>query len=317
MSDFAAAFDEHPLILTDGGIETRVMFDSPLTLPAGVEAAGMLDDPAGREALRSIYDSYVAAAREHGLPLIIGTPTFRASPRWARAAGLDGDADVRRLNRAAVALHQDVRERGGHAPVYIAGVIGPAGDAYQPEDGLPAGEAREYHRLQSEALAQAGVDLLFAPTFPSVEEALGVAAAMAATGLPYAVSYVLGSDGRMLDGTTLHDAIERIDAAVSPSPLYHSLSCIHTSLGERALADEAVVTPLVGRRLAELKANASPLPTTELVTLDHPEGDAPEPFAAAMWGLKERFGLRILGGCCGTDDRHMRALAQRMAAAPR
>ena len=128
------------------------------------------------------------------------------------------------------------------------------------------------------------------------------------------VSFVLGRDGRVLDGTSLHAAVERIDGAASPVPLFYSISCVHPSIAAGVLRGEAASSDLVARRLRELKANASPLSPEELVRLDHPEGDDPERFADEMWGIHEDFGLRVLGGCCGTDDRHMRALALRMAA---
>jgi homocysteine S-methyltransferase len=208
-------------------------------------------------------------------------------------------------------MHRGIRESSSPYPVYVAGVVGPSGDAYTPGAALPAKEAREYHAVQIEALAESGVDLLYAPTFPAVEEALGVSAAMAKSGLPHVVSFVLGRDGRVLDGTPLHAAIERIDAEAPP--LYYSISCVHTSVVARALRDEAA-SELVGRRLLELKANASALSTEELVRLDHLEGDDPERFAAGMCEIHREFGLRVLGGCCGTDDRHIRALAAKIAA---
>jgi homocysteine S-methyltransferase len=157
------------------------------------------------------------------------------------------------------------------------------------------------------------VDFLYAPTFPAVEEALGAAMAMGATGLSYVVNFVLERDGRVLDGTSLHTAIERIDATTSPAPLFYSISCVHPSVVATALRGETAFSDLVARRLNEFKANASPLSTEELVRLDHPEGDDPDHFATEMWALHQDFGLRVLGGCCGTDDRHIRALAVLMA----
>lgn len=296
-------------ILTDGGIETRVVFETDVTLPPHVGVAALVEDPVGGPVLRRIYESYVAAARPSGVPVIIGTPTFRASPNFARRAGLDAAEAVRRLNASAAAMHRGIRESFEPYPVYVAGVVGPSGDAYTPGEALPAKEAREYHALQIRALAESGVDFLYAPTFPAVEEALGVSEAMAESGLPHVISFVLGRDGRVLDGTPLHAAIERIDAEAPP--LFYSISCVHTSVVARALRDEAA-WEFAGHRLLELKANASALSTEELVKLDHLEGDDPEHFAAGMFEIHKQFGLRVLGGCCGTDDRHIRALAARM-----
>jgi homocysteine S-methyltransferase len=126
------------------------------------------------------------------------------------------------------------------------------------------------------------------------------------------VSFVLERDGRVIDGTPLHEAIERIDGAASPRPLFYSISCLHPSVAAHTLRDEAASSDLVARCLFEFKANASPLSPEQLVRLDHPEGDDPDLFATEMWSLHQDFGLRVLGGYCGTDDRHMRALAAQM-----
>ena len=308
MVEFEAAVRDGASILADGGIETRVVFETEVAMDPHVGVAALVGDPKGSPVLRGDYESYVEAAKLHGLPVIIGTPTFRASPNFVRQARLGGDEAVRKLNADAAATHRGIKERSGHEPVFVAGVIGPSGDAYTPEEAFPAREAREYHRLQAKTLAEAGVDFVYAPTFPSVEEALGVALAMGETGKPCGVSFVLGRDGRVLDGMPLHEAIERIDAGASP--LFYSISCVHHSVARRALQD---APELVTRRLLELKANASAMSTGELVKLDHLEGDDPETFGAGMWGLREDFGLRVLGGCCGTDERHVRALAARMA----
>lgn len=301
MSDAAAILTGGGPVLTDGGIETQILFAGDLALPEHVEVAALVGTPE----LRDLYAGYVAAARAHGLPVVIGTPTFRAGARHAAAAG----RDVAELNAAAVAHHRAIREAAGDGPpILIAGVLGPCGDAYTPSQAPGAAEAERYHGAQARALAEAGVDFLFAPTFPAVDEGLGAVRAMTATGLPAVISWVLDREGRVLDGTALAGAIARVDAEADPPPLYHSLSCVHPSVAERALAG------LPPGRVLECKANASPLTPAELVALDHLEGDDPETFAAAMWRLGERHGLRVLGGCCGTSDAHMRALGARMAA---
>ncbi|MCW2952950.1 MAG: homocysteine S-methyltransferase, partial [Conexibacter sp.] len=306
MSDasLAALVAARAPILADGAIETRIMFETELVLDEHLQVAVLPAAVVGRAALRDIYAGYVAVAREHGLPAILGTPTFRASARYVeragRGSGTTGEAEVRGLNAAATELLQEVRTAAGAGPpIFIAGVIGPYGDAYTPADCLPRAAAAAYHRTQAQALAEAGVDLLFAPTYPSVAEATGAADAMAATGLPYAPSFVLDAEGRVLDGLSLAEAIARIDAAVDPAPAWYGISCVHASVAARALVALAA-TPFADR-LRELKPNGSPLSPAELVALDHVEADDPERFGAAMAALRDAFGLPILGGCCGTD----------------
>lgn len=312
MSDFIETVTSGRPVLTDGGIETRIMFETPIHMDPDVQVAALLDHRDGRMKLESVYSGYVEAAREFSLPVVIGTPTFRAGPNFIRRAGLP-EEDIGRLNRQAAGFLKDVREKGGHEPVFIGGVIGPSGDAYMPGQALPVAQAAEYHRPQAEALAVAGVDFLFAPTFPSVDEAEGACIAMARTGVPHVISFILGPEGDVLDGTPLAAAINRIDDNPDARPLYFSLSCIHALAAAEAVAKlKADSAPAYGR-LAEFKANGSPLRTDRLVQLDHPETDDPETFAAEMAGLFDPAGLHVLGGCCGTDDSHIRALARLLA----
>jgi homocysteine S-methyltransferase len=294
-------------LLTDGGIETEIMFGTGYAMDPDLQAGAMVTDPDGLPLIRGVYERYVADAERAGVPIVIGTPTFRASANFATAAGRP--ADVAPINRASVAMHRELAGASS-TEVFVAGVLGPAGDAYTPEAALDPDAGDAYHREQAGILAECGADFLFAATFPAVEEAIGVGRAMVSTGLPSVVSLVLDRGGRILDGTPLGLAIERIDAGIDPSPTYISLSCVHTGVAARALA------ALPGSsRVRELKANGSPLPTAELVRLDHLASDPPEVFADRMWQLHERFGLQVIGGCCGTGADHIAALARRIAAA--
>jgi homocysteine S-methyltransferase len=312
---FKAAVAKEPFILTDAGIETRIVYGSDYHLDPDLEVARMVGDPAGRPLLRRVYAGYAAVARDFGLPLILGTPTFRASPDRIRRAGLGGAGAVERLNRACKEFLEEVRAEFSSMRIYLAGVIGPRGDAYRADAGLPVDAAAAYHRPQAEALAAAGVDFLFAPTFPAVPEATGVARAMGTTRLPYIVSFVLQPDGTIMDGCSLADAIRQVDAAADPPPLYYSISCVYPTVAERGLACAMSAPGMTEDRVLELKANASRLSAAELDQLGHLDAEPPAVWAAAIWSIHEQFGLRVLGGCCGTDDRHLRALARRMAPA--
>lgn len=299
-------------ILADAAIETRIMFETEIELDPHLQVAALLDDRDGRDALREIYATYVDVAWAHGLPGIIGTPTFRASLRYVERAGRGGLDTVRRLNAEAAAFLADIRAAGDHAPVFIGGVIGPYGDAYTPSDCLDQAAAADYHAAQVQALAGAGVDLLFAATFPAVEEAHGAAIAMGRSELPYAVSFVLGQDGRLLDGTSLREAIERIDDGTVPAPTHYSISCVHPTVARRALEDLHAASPGAAARLREVKANGSALTPAQLVSLDHAEADEPDDFGEQMHRLGTDFGISVLGGCCGTDATHLAALARRL-----
>ena len=314
MSGFITALKSGGPILTDGGIETRVMFETDYRLDPDVQVAAMLGDPVGRAHLDSIYSSYVEVANEFDLPVVIGTPTFRASANFAGRAGI-GTLELATMNADAVEFQIAVREAVGHSPVLIAGVIGPSGDAYLPGESAGIDAAAGYHRDQAAWLADAGADFLFAATFPAVGEATGAARAMAETGLPFVISFVLDAEGSVLDGTALAAAIGSIDEALDRAPEIYSISCVHPSVAARAIARLRAEDPQVLSRVGELKANGSPLPTERLIELGHPESDPPVALAEEIWSLFDPAGLRVLGGCCGTTDAHMRALAARMAAA--
>lgn len=304
-------------ILADAAIETRIMFETRVRMDPHIQVAALLERPRGRAALREIYATYLDVAWAHGLPIVMGTPTFRASRRYVERARRPAAETVRRLNTEAVAFLNEIRDQGEHDPVFLAGVIGPYGDAYSPDDCLNHLDGADYHLEQVRALAEAGVDALFAPTFPSIEEAHGVAMAMATTELPYAIGFVLDHRGRMLDGTYLHDAIERIDNAVVPAPAWYAISCVHPTVARTALADLASAGGGALTRLREVKANGSRLAPDELVSLDHADSDEPDIFGEAMHQLGIDFDVQILGGCCGTDSRHLAALARRLEAATR
>lgn len=304
-------------LVSDGGIETCIAYGTDITLDPAMGAARLVEGGRGRDALEALYEGYLEVGRRHAIPMQVGTPTFRASPRWLRQAGLPSTSDLGRINGASFRLLARLREGLGEygARVFIAGVVGPAGDAYRPEEALATDEAHAYHRAQAETLASLGVDLLYAPTFPAAGETLGVARAMAETGLPYVVSPIISGRGTLLDGTPLARLIERIDESVDPRPTYYTVSCVHPSTLEAALQSDEPLRRLAGGRLLGIKANASSRSPEERVSLDHLDAEAPDHLADAILSLRARYGLKVLGGCCGTDHRHIEALARRLAPA--
>jgi S-methylmethionine-dependent homocysteine/selenocysteine methylase len=311
---FAEAVRQAPAMLTDGGIETRPIYQDHLRLPAFASFLPLFD-PSARGAIEAIYRSYFDIAADTGLPMQIGTPTWRAHPEGLARQGFTAPGDLHRVNAAAVALLRDLREaRGLKGRVFIAGVIGPRRDGYDPHNAPDAGEARAYHGAQAACLAALGVDLLYAPTFASADELRGVAAAMAATGLPYALAPVIDAGGVLRDGTPLADVIGRIDAEVTPRPQHYLIGCVHPTTFRKARQHHPKLPDNVPGRVVGLKANASNLPPDQLDKLDYLEEGQPENFADLMLDLHRDYGLRVLGGCCGTDDRHIRAIANRLIA---
>jgi homocysteine S-methyltransferase len=242
--------------------------------------------------------------------MIVCTPTWRANPVRLCLAGL-ADRDANGDGARFVAAIRG--EYGRYARrVFLGGLMGCAGDAYKPEEGLSTAAATAFHAAQAAALAAAGVDFLFAATLPNVDEALGMAHSMARCGIPYVVSFVLQRDGRVLDGTPLHQAVATIDEAASPRPLFYLANCVHPRVFETALASDVSRAHSVQERVIGLQANTSMRSPDELDGRgDLDPGEGPEALANAMLRLHRRFGTKVLGGCCGTDDHHIAWIARR------
>lgn len=198
-------------------------------------------------------------------------------------------------------------------PIFVGGLLGPSGDAYKPAEGLPRRAAREFHRSQVEALASAGVDFLHLATAPNVEEALGAADAMAETGVPYIISFVVRRSGMVLDGTTLGEAVDRIEARVARSPVGFSVNCVHAAAFESALESVAATHPGAAKRILAFQANTADCEIEELDGRDELITELPEVFAKNVGRVRDRFSLRVVGGCCGTDGGHIEALARKLS----
>ena len=289
------------ITLTDGGIETRIIYEFKRAID-NFEAFELLKDESGRDILRRIYQSYADVAVQFCLPIQLGTPTWRASRNWT--------SDVAEVNAAAVELVRGIGQRAATVRTILAGVVGPASNGYASGEALSAGNAFAYHREQVEALVRNHVDLLYAPTFPAFSELYGVARAMAQTGRPYALAPMLHPDGMMLDGTTLAEAIARIDADVSPAPRHYMIGCLYPTHAQTALRALRVARADLVPRVRGLKANASPLSPKELDKLNHLAAMDVQTWAREELACAREFDLTILGGCCGTNEYYIETLAK-------
>jgi S-methylmethionine-dependent homocysteine/selenocysteine methylase len=293
------------LFLTDGGIETVLIFHEGLDLPE-FAAFDLLKDDAGTAAVRRYYEPYTALARERGLGFVLESPTWRASPRWAAALGYSAP-ELERLNRRAIALMEQIRDEHGEggAPVVISGCVGPQADGYRPAETLSADAAQAYHATQLATFADTAADMVAAVTLTYAEEAIGIARAARAAGLPAAISFTLETDGRLPSGQGLGEAIEQVDAETGAAPAYYMINCAHPSHFADVVAGGEPWT----ERIRGLRANASTKSHAELD--EAPELDTGDPADlgaryAALRGPLAR--LNVLGGCCGTDHRHVAAI---------
>jgi len=298
-------------ILGEGAVIERLRRSNGLELDPFLVNSAFIYDSTKREALESICRQYLDIGRNVNLPLLLSTPTWRASRERIAAAG-HAETDVNGDNvRFLDALRQSYGEYG--RKVVICGLMSCRGDAYNPEEALSVAESADFHGWQAEKLAAGGVDFLLASTLPALSEATGLAMALAATGSPYMISFVVRPQGTLLDGSSLQEAISRIDTAVTPRPVGYLINCTHASFAREALQHPVNSSALVRRRIIGMLANTAALSPEELNDSDHLVEEDPETFGQAVAALHGEFGLKILGGCCGTDDRHIRALASQLA----
>ncbi len=301
----------HGVFVTDGGLETELIFHDGLDLPA-FAAFPLLENPQCRGRLRRYYDGYLDVARKHRAGFVVETPTWRANPDWAGQLGYSPDR-LDAVNRAAVDLAEEVRAAGvaDGLTVVISGCIGPRGDGYDPGDAMTADEAENYHAVQIGTFASTSADQVTAITMTNIPEAIGVVRAAAAAGIPAAVSFTVETDGRLPTGQPLYEAIEQVDAETDSAAAYFMVNCAHPTHFSGALAREGAWH----HRLVGLRANASSLSHAELdeaTELD--EGD-PDELGVQHAALRDRLpAVTVLGGCCGTDARHVAAIVDAWSA---
>ena len=293
------------LFMTDGGLETTFIFHDGVDLPY-FAAFDLLKDAEGTDRLRRYYARYAEIAAEHGLGMVLEAPTWRASRDWGAKLGYDA-AGLDAANRKAIALMLEIRAmfEAPDRPMVISGNIGPRGDGYSPSRMMSIAEARDFHAAQIETFADTAADLVSVFTMNYVEEAAGIAQAARAARMPLAVSFTLETDGRLPSGDTLGDAIARTDDASDGHASYYMINCAHPTHFEHVLDAQA---PWLDR-IRGLRANASRRSHAELdESTDLDDGNSDE-FGGQYRALRPLLRkLSVVGGCCGTDHRHVASL---------
>jgi homocysteine S-methyltransferase len=288
---------------TDGGMETTLIFHHGVDLPDFASFV-LLDDARGIEALRSYYESYLELARHHDVGVVLDTPTWRANPDWGERLGYSTDtlADV---NARAVALLVDIRAAAQGVSVVVSGCVGPRGGGYRADHLMSAAEAERYHAPQVATFADAGADLVGALTMTYADEAIGIVRAAQRAALPVAVSFTVETDGRLPSGQPLRDAIEQVDAETDGAAAYFMINCAHPTHFVDVLADEGAWRD----RIRGIRANASTKSHAQLDEAEELDDGDPDELAQQYRRLAAQLpNLTIVGGCCGTDERHVGAI---------
>ncbi len=300
------------LFLTDGGIETCLIFLDGLELPH-FAAFHLLRTADGREALRRYFERYLAIAAEGGHGFVLESPTWRASADWGAKLGYS-DAELADVNRDAIRLMAELREAfaGRASPIVVSGCVGPRGDGYDPGQIMTAEASETYHARQIAAFAEAGVDMVTAITMTNTPESIGIVRAAGKAGVPVAISFTLETDGRLPTGDSLEEAIAAVDAATGNGPAYYMINCAHPTHFADTLGQGGAWLA----RVRGLRANASRRSHAELN--EAPDLDAGDPveLGGQYRDLVRRHPhINVLGGCCGTDHRHVACIGEACRAA--
>ena len=299
--------------LTDGGMETTLIFHEGADLPH-FAAFVLLAEPAGRKQLKDYYTRYLDIAAKGGTGFVLDTATWRTNPDWGAKLGYSAEA-LKAVNEDAVELLSELRaayERPG-APIVISGAIGPRGDGYKAGN-MDAAEAEAYHAAQIETFAGTEADMVTAFTLTSIDEAIGIARAAKRLNMPCAISFTVETDGNLVTGSTLRQAIEAVDAATGSYPHYYMINCAHPSHFDQVVTGDAAWL----KRIGGIRANASKMSHQQLDESETLDAGDPADLGRRYLKLTRHMPqLRILGGCCGTDHRHVAAICEACVPATR
>ena len=290
------------LFIGDGGLETTMIFREGFDLPCFASYV-LLRDPAGVEALRRYYRAFLEIAQRNRTGFTLDTPTWRANADWGAQLG-DSAAALAEVNREAVALAEEIRAEAERAetPIAICGTIGPRGDAYAPDELMSAEEAERYHAAQVGTFAATSADMIAAYTLTYPEEAIGIVRAAVAQELPVAIAFTVETDGRLPSGQSLAEAIELVDAETDGGAAYFMVNCAHPSHFAAVVEEGGEWL----QRLGGIRANASSKSHAELDEATELDDGDPAALGAEYRALKAHLPqARVLGGCCGTDQRHI------------
>ncbi|MHA2252015.1 MAG: homocysteine S-methyltransferase family protein [Candidatus Kariarchaeaceae archaeon] len=303
------AIAQTPFIIAEGSLIERLNRDPKVELDPNILHASLIYDVYGATVLDKLYREYIDIGQQYNLPIIVCTATWRANPERLKKSGYSIS-----VNKDCYQFLDTIRNEYGEFSnqIYVGGLIGCRGDAYNAEEGLSTENAYLFHQSQIKALADTGVDFLIAETLPALGEALGIAQVMAETGLPYILSFVIRETGVLLDDTPLHEAIKLIDDNARKKPICYLINCTHPSKLEKAILLYKPSADFLLQRVFGLLANASTKEPEELESLSYLDSENPDDFSKSMIKLHKKFGMKIFGGCCGTDYHHIQSIAEQI-----
>ncbi len=293
------------LFLTDGGLETELIFHKGIKLPE-FAAFVLLEKEKGKETLWEYYSKYISIARNRKVGFILESPTWRANSDWGEKLGYSDDA-LDSINRKAIEFLVELRKKyeNKKTRMVISGCIGPRGDGYNPSLFMDEDQAENYHLNQIKTFSESDADLISAFTITYSQEAIGISRAARKMDIPAVISFTVETDGRLPSKERLEEAIKKVDLATNNIPAYYMINCAHPSHFRDILIGDKPWT----QRIRGIRANASARSHAELDESDELDDGNPEELGDEYYKLKNKLNnLNVLGGCCGTDHRHVQEI---------
>ena len=303
-SRFLTCYQNHPILLTEGAVGLRTTSEFGMTPDQNIAYASLLYSTDGRAVLETIYRQYLQIACEYHLPILLLTNTRRVNQETVATSSYQDKAIIQDYTHFLRKLIADYS-----CEAYIGGMIGCKGDAYTGKGALSKQDAFDFHTWQVEQFAKADVDFVFGAIMPAVDEIIGMSHAIERTELPYIISFMIREDGHLIDGHKIDEAIGLIDRETKTNPLCYLTNCVHPKVLITALKHNHADTV---KRLVGIQANAAHRKPEELDNAAEIQTSDPASLAAEMLFLHQTHGMKIFGGCCGTDDRHIREIAHQL-----
>lgn len=303
--NFIECYNKSPLILTEGSVGLRVSNEFGIIPDRQVMNASLIYDKVGREILEVIYGQYLQVAQDFSLPILLMTNTRRANKERVLSSHYK---DKNIMSDYANFLKEIIAKYNCEA--YIGGYIGCKGDGYTGLGNLSKDEAIDFHSWQIDALKQADIDFIFASLMPTLDETIGMAIEIEKNEIPYLISFMIYENGIIPDGHSIHEAIVAIDNSTVKHPICYMTNCVHPRILLHALQRNN--TAIVKNRFKGIQANAAYLSPEELDKPSETMSSCANELANEIVCLNNEFPLKIYGGCCGTDDSHLREFARRL-----
>lgn len=303
---FTNCFNNNKSILMEGALGERLKREYHFSFDENVVMGNLVYSEKGRQALHQLWSEYAEIASTYNLPFLATTPTRRVNKESIQNSKFDSSIIQSNVEFLRYVQSQQTTE------MYVGGLVGCHGDAYTGQGALDLKASELFHEWEVERFAEAGVDFLYAALFPNVEEAAGIALAIEKYKVPYIISFTIQRNGCLMDGTTISDAITYIDSMTEYSPTCYMTNCVHPDIVEEALSQPYNRNEVVYTRFLGIQANTSPLFYEELDGAEDLKTSEPTILAEKMIKLRENNPIKIYGGCCGTDGRHMKEIARRL-----